>query len=178
MPTWRCAIGLVLALSTLTAGAARAEEAEVWRRPLSDRVLNDIRGGFVTADGVTFVFGVSLQTFVNGQLALTSNLSVTGDGAPLRSVAAPDAGALSQSAHAALLTLGSGAANTTLLQQLGGGGIQNVVSTSASNQVIAQNTNLNLTLAGFQQNQQVYQTGQIISNLTSQLNFAMSTVHH
>ncbi len=177
MTTARCALGVAL---LLWAAAARAQAAEPasWRQPLTERELSEIRGGFLTADGVTFAFGVSLQTFVDGQLALATSLNVTGDGAPTRSVATPDLAALGQSAHSALLSLGSNVANTTLLQQIGGGSVQNIIATSASNQVLSQSTNLTLTLAGFQQNQASYQVGQVLSNITSQLNFAMSTVRH
>jgi hypothetical protein len=49
-------------------------------RPVSDAELADARGGF-SAGGVNFDFGASVQTLVNGQLALQTNVQWTPTGA-------------------------------------------------------------------------------------------------
>jgi hypothetical protein len=49
-------------------------------RPVSDDELADARGGF-SVGGVTFDFGASVQTLVNGQIALQTNVQWTAVGA-------------------------------------------------------------------------------------------------
>ena len=48
--------------------------------PVSNATLQASRGGF-TADGLTFGFGATLQTLVNGQVALTTTLTLLNNGA-------------------------------------------------------------------------------------------------
>ena len=48
--------------------------------PVSDAVLAEIRGGFVTVGGLKFNIGFDLQTFLNGVLVVHNVLNLTGDG--------------------------------------------------------------------------------------------------
>jgi hypothetical protein len=50
-------------------------------RLVSDDELSEMRGGFFTAAGAQFDFGASIQTLVNGKLALQTNLQWTPSGA-------------------------------------------------------------------------------------------------
>ena len=49
-------------------------------RRVSNDELSNMRGGFFTAAGAQFDFGASIQTMVNGQLALQTNLNWTPSG--------------------------------------------------------------------------------------------------
>ena len=50
-------------------------------KPEADSALDGLRGGFVTAGGLTFDIGITTSTYINGQLALRSTIA-TGPGAP------------------------------------------------------------------------------------------------
>jgi len=43
---------------------------------LEDEALNEIRGGFSTADGLQVAFGIERAVFVNGNLVTTSNFNI------------------------------------------------------------------------------------------------------
>lgn len=58
--------------------------------PVAAETLQSERGGF-TADGVTFGFGAVLQTLVNGQVALTTTLTLLDSGAVSKQVVVNDA---------------------------------------------------------------------------------------
>jgi hypothetical protein len=155
--------------------AADAQSVETWRCPLTDAQLGAIRAGYLSLDGVTFEFAVTLQTFSAGQLVLASTLSV--GGAPVQAggaspvVAAPTSGGSTQ------IVIPSGSTSTTLIQTIGAGGVQNIIATNASNQQFSQNTNLTLQLAGFQQNQSQYLSQHLVSALSSQLAFSTAVLH-
>ena len=53
---------------------------------VSNAELSGMRGGFFTAGGVQFDFGASIQTMVNGQLALQTNLTWTPQGPNIASL--------------------------------------------------------------------------------------------
>jgi hypothetical protein len=56
-------------------------------RQVSNDELSGMRGGFFTAAGANFDFGASIQTLVNGQLALQTNLTWTPQGPAIQQLA-------------------------------------------------------------------------------------------
>jgi hypothetical protein len=56
-------------------------------RQVSNDELSGMRGGFFTAAGANFDFGASIQTLVNGQLALQTNLTWTPQGPAIQQMA-------------------------------------------------------------------------------------------
>jgi SPOR domain len=74
--------------------------------------LSDMRGGFFTAAGAHFDFGASVQTMVNGQLALQTNVQWTPAGAVTQQLAGLGASIADQVAsNLAKGGIGAGAAN-------------------------------------------------------------------
>jgi SPOR domain len=74
--------------------------------------LSDMRGGFFTAAGAHFDFGASVQTMVNGQLALQTNVQWTPAGAVTQQLAGLSASIQSQvAANLANAGIGTTAAN-------------------------------------------------------------------
>jgi hypothetical protein len=65
--------------SVILAMNDKASLGNAFRRVSNDE-LSDMRGGFFTAAGAQFDFGASIQTMVNGQLALQTNLNWTPSG--------------------------------------------------------------------------------------------------
>jgi hypothetical protein len=76
-----------VSLSALAAGllAHQAMAADLkgigGLKPEPDSALAELRGGFVTAGGVTFDIGITTSTYINGQLALRTSIA-TGPTAP------------------------------------------------------------------------------------------------
>lgn len=79
MKTRSCALAFAVALAAIAwpAGAARAQAPAA----LSNADLGELRGGFITANGITFSFGAVARTYVGGQLALESRLTWNAAGA-------------------------------------------------------------------------------------------------
>lgn len=82
--------GAVIAMAAVKVPALRADlagtvpartilvaENQKMANPVSNDELSTMRGGFFTAAGAQFDFGASIQTMVNGQLALMTNLTWT-----------------------------------------------------------------------------------------------------
>jgi hypothetical protein len=132
-------------------------------KPVGDDELSQSRGGFFTVDGIEFDFGANVQTLVNGQLALQTNVQWTPAGASVQQVSGNITNSISipasqltalfgstggvVSANGVQITSPSGsievAANVT------GGQVQNLVVNSASNQAITQNTAVTLAVYNF-----------------------------
>jgi SPOR domain len=88
--------------------------------------LSDMRGGFFTAAGAHFDFGASVQTMVNGQLALQTNVQWTPAGAVTQQLSGLGASIQAQVAsNLANAGVGTAAANTAA----------NAASNAASNAV-------------------------------------------
>jgi len=150
--------------------AVAAESADVFAgaAPVSDADLREERGGFITAAGVTFDIGASVETTVNGTLALVSNISLTPAGQVQQTTwinpNLPNATPINANTAAALAAAGinlSGFANasgvaikqdsglTAVLTNLAPGALSNLVINTANGQTIRQTTNITLTLPGF-----------------------------
>lgn len=124
--------------------------------PLSTAELASVRGGF-TVEGITFGFGADVRTYVDGKLALQTNLTWTDKGSVTTQTAggvgmpigkAGDTAGLNltglKAASGVVLTDASGA--TAIAQRITAGEIQNLVVNTASNRDIRQDIQLNLTI--------------------------------
>lgn len=158
---------LAAVAALLTLFCASGGRAQTWPSAMTDADLGRVRGGYVSADGVTFAFAVALQTFVNGQLALASTLTVDNPGAAAYGTTGTASSSFAGAPPAVSLTLAGGA--TTLLQQFTPLGAQNVIATSASNRTVVQNVNVGLALSGFQENQAAYALHGVVTNLGAQV---------
>jgi hypothetical protein len=163
-------------------------------RPVSDDELSQMRGGFFTAAGAQFDFGASVQTLVNGELALQTNLQWTPAGAVIQQLQGLGAPISAQAANAVASNLANagiatpgvdmqtgtpmvvsgvqipGAGGLTqVFANIGDGRIQNVILNSASGQDITQNTNITMTIYNFaawqQQVAQHMLSGQLASDM-------------
>lgn len=123
----------------------------------SDAELADARGGFVTADGVSFDLGAVIRTYQNGELALMSQLTWTPQGAiTTHSTADPYSGA-AQAAQAAADHLAQGGVSVTdatgstaILHDLAGANLRSLVVTTASDTRFLQDIQVTITLPGFE----------------------------
>jgi hypothetical protein len=136
----------LIALLALASGASAAEPPA----PLAESALAQVRGGYFTAEGISFDFGAEVRTFVDDKLALESRLSL-GD-AGLAATHAAGAG-LSIGADGLLTLPGEGGA-TRVLHALGGDQLASVVLNTASNRDIRQDTALTVVVPGLDALQQ------------------------
>lgn len=137
-----CAVALAL-----LAGGAHAQI-------LDDKALDEQRGGFVTAGGFTFGFGADVRTFVDGSLALESKVTWTGDG--------PDAG---PNGPISTVTIPGIGGVSTIVHDFTAGQVRSLVSNTASDRLIVQDTNATITLPGFDAMQQGIAQQQLLSGL-------------
>lgn len=145
------AFAAALAYSGPAAGADPFETA----RPMSTEDLEDVRAGFVDLNGVKFNFSVYTETLIDGDLKLSTGLSVQSHSAFSRSVIGDDY-LISTSTFAddgVTLNLDQ---QTSIVHQINSDQIMNFVVTSASDQTIEQNTRIEITLQDFVNNQAAY----------------------
>ncbi|MGZ8408112.1 MAG: hypothetical protein ACXWVJ_08805, partial [Caulobacteraceae bacterium] len=153
---------------------------------LSDDDLSDLRGGFITANGITFSFGAVARTFVGGELALESRLTWNAAGAlSERRVGnvpgAVDLATALDAAKAGGLDLGGlGAADGLLLSDANGstaliqtlqGGIRNLIINNADGRDLRQEVEVTLTIPDLGAMQHSY----AIERLGSQIGQDIST---
>lgn len=82
---WRALKCSPLALAALLGGghvAGMIQNAYLARMPLNETVLDDQRGGFLAPNGLRVNFGLDMQTFVDGRMALRTVLNLPGSGQP------------------------------------------------------------------------------------------------
>jgi hypothetical protein len=138
----------------LAAGAGHGTPSGV---KLTDAELDEVRGGFITADGYTFAFAAVVTTYIDGSLALQSTLRLDSGGANMTTVYGAIPGARTGSAGAvggvnlagatATLEVPGSGGETTIVQNVSPTSLVNLVINTANNQVIRQNTTVTLTLA-------------------------------
>lgn len=130
--------------------------------PLPPEVLAELRGGFLSAGGVRFDFGVVVRSYVNNELALETRLRWTDGGPVNESVRHPVAGvtdlssALADLAGAGLDLSGLSASGgvavvdgdgvSALVHGVGDGRLQNLVFNAADGRALRQETAVTLTL--------------------------------
>lgn len=125
----------------------------------SDQELDQQRGGFLVADGISFDFGAVMRTSVNGELVMETTLNWTPSGAVTQqtvhdsalAAAGPDIQTVLTSSNLAQLNGGNGLTlsqgQTQLIQQIGANGLQNIILNTASNQTLRQDLEITVTIA-------------------------------
>lgn len=136
--------------------------ADLGPRPMTDDDLAGARGGFMTAGGFTFGFGVVVRSYVNEQLALKTQLTWTPTG-PVTQQTRHDVPGV-QDLASAMAGLVAGGVDLRGLQNVGGlavidsdgatailhnittSQLQNLIINNADNRNIRQDMELNLIL--------------------------------
>ena len=157
-------------------------------RMMTDADMAEARGGFMTVAGFTFGFGVVVRSYVNGQLALQTQLTWTPTGAMTEQVQhnVPGVSDLA-SAMAGLMAGGvdlrglnnaggvaviDGNGATAILHNITTSQLQNLIINNADNRNIRQDMELNLVLPDLgmiQTNSQRHNYG---SNIASDIDWA------
>src|SRR5580692_10688239 len=124
----------------LAAGAGHGTPSGV---KLTDAELDEVRGGFITADGYTFAFAAVVTTYIDGSLALQSTLRLDSGGANMTTVygAIPgartgSAGGVNLAGATATLEVPGSGGETTIVQNVSPTSLVNLVINTANNQVI------------------------------------------
>lgn len=143
--------------------ASLALEPLVGPRPMTDEDLSEARGGFMTAGGFTFGFGVVVRSYVNDQLALQTKLTWTPSGPETQQTrhSVPGVTDLAQAMEdlvaggidlGGLTGAGGGLAvidsdgATAILHNITTHQLQNLIINNADNRNIRQDMELNLIL--------------------------------
>ncbi len=129
--------------------------------PMSDTDLDDQRGGMSTPSGVQFFFGAVVSTYIDGQLALQTQLTWTDQGVVQTSqgnmasdlAAQAAAGGIHLSANASGAYVPGTNGGTVVLNSVDPGQIANAVLNTADNRNITQNTAITLTIPNLAQYQ-------------------------
>ena len=151
-----------------TPNAANAQDAFGDAAPVSREVLTGERGGFYTTNGIEFGFAAILQTALNGQVLLTSTLTLQDNGSVTTqtNVSAdsnasgnvqviPVTGGAQFTAASGInlsgvqgsgVVIKSASGITAFVNNFSGDQLQNIVLNTANNQIITQNTAITLTL--------------------------------
>ena len=160
--------------------------------PVSTDTLQSERAGFFTADGLEFGFAATLETTVNGQVALVTTLTLQDNGSVTRDtsvnsnlttgqgqtvIPVSDAAELSAATGLNLsgvqgtgVVIKSSSGVTAVINNVAANQLQNLVINTANGQMIMQNTTVTITLPAFNPGQ--FQAGQLLSGLASSLEFA------
>jgi len=149
--------------------------------PLNDSELADVRGGYLSAGGFTFDFGVLVQTWVDGTLALESTLSLNSHGA-VGSVKPGDVSNVTPLADAAIsgldlqgihgegFALSGNGGTTVLIQDVSQTSIRNLIVNTAQDRTIVQNTALTVVMPNLPELQQGMSLEHIRTSLDQALN--------
>ena len=167
--------------------------------PVGPATLESERAGFFSAAGVEFGFAATLQTMVDGQVALTTTLTLQDNGsvdqqtnvnpnleaalnagAPGTTVTAVNGGQQLSAAtgldlsgvQGAGIVIKSDSGITAVLNNIGANQFQNVVVNTANSQAISQNTAITVSLPAFSAAQAG--TQQIMNGLSNTLQFALT----
>jgi len=169
--------------------------------PVGPATLDSERAGFFTAAGVEFGFAATLQTMVDGQVALTTTLTLQDNGSvdqqtnvnpnleAALNAGAPAGGTTVTSVNGgqqlsaatgldlsgvqgAGIVIKSNTGITAVLNNIGANQFQNVVVNTANSQTITQNTAITVSLPAFSAAQAG--TQQIMNGLSNTLQFALT----
>lgn len=150
--------------------------------PLTTEELRDQVGGLRTPTGIEFGLGAIVTTYVDGQLALQSQLTWTDQGVVKTTNAGTITGADTAGIHiaqaAAGLYLPGDNGGTVVLHDLGDGRIGSVVLNTADNRDIRQETVIQLDIPQLQQLQQDYSQQRVEANLQDSVSRALANVNH
>lgn len=157
---------------------------------LSDEELSGLRGGFLTANGFTFGFGVVIRSYIDDQLALQTRLTWTPTGPLTEQVRGDVPGVMDlASAMTSLLNSGidltgirgasggvalvDGHGATALIHNVTTGQLQNLIVNSASNRNLRQDMELNLYLPDLAAMQSASTAQQRVTQMTYDLNTSL-----
>lgn len=169
---------------------------EAGPQALSDEELSGLRGGFITANGFTFGFGVVIRSYINDQLALQTQLTWTPTGPVTQQVQGDVPGVTDlASAMTSLLNSGidltgisgnggasgtsggvaliDGNGATALIHNVTTGQLQSLIVNNANNRNLRQDMELNLFLPDLATIQANSSAQQVASQMTYDLNTSM-----
>jgi len=193
------ALGAILVVGGAHRALAETEasDALAGAEPVASADLETERAGFVTEAGITFDFGATVRTTVNGQLALVSTLQLNdlgkvtqttwinpalpnatliqpGDGQSLSVLTGLQVSGI-QNANGVVLKNGNGV--TAVLADVSPSSIQNLVLNTANGQTINQTTTVNLTLPNLPAMQAQFLQSGLISNFNSAIQATQLSPH-
>jgi len=181
-PARRWLLAALLLIWPATAGASEAI-APADAAPLDDVQLDSLRGGLRTPSGVEFGFGAVVRTYVDGALALETQLTWTDQGA-VQTQGARAAGEMPANVPgitlppgaqgwAGVVLPGDGGA-TAVLHDLDAGAVNNIILNTASNRDIRQETLLTLNIPALDQFQKDALAAQLSMRLSDAVGAALS----
>lgn len=149
LTAWIAALAASASVSAASASGPRLLDGEP---PLNVLDLDETRGGLRTPDGVEFGFGAVVRSFVDGRLALETQVTWTDQG-PVQTVGDAALSALAPGVAVpggdegwrGLVIPGEGG-TTTFLQRLDDGGVRNVILNTANNRDLRQETDVTLNI--------------------------------
>jgi hypothetical protein len=177
--TRRASLRLVLLAAALAMAPLATAHADAFDdvAVASESELAEARGGFVTADGVSFDLGAVITTYQDGQLALMSQLTWTPQG-PVVTHSAADAYSVAAQAAADRVAQGgiavtdaSGA--TSILHDISGASLRSLLVTSASDTAFLQDIQVTITLPGFEAMQAGFALDRLGLQLGAEINAAL-----
>lgn len=144
--------------------------------------LADARGGFVTADGITFDLGAVIRTFHDGELVLMSQLTWTPAGALATHTAGDAYAGAADAAVAAAnriaaggITVGDASGSTAIVHDLAGANLRSLVVTGASDTRFLQDIQVTITLPGFEAMQAGFAFDKLGFRLGEELNAVLGS---
>ena len=155
-------------------------------KPLDDAALASETGGFSTPGGLQFNFGAMVSTYVDGRLALQSQLTWTAQGPVTTSTATASDDAIA-AARAAGIQIGGTPAGafipginggTFVLHDLDGQHLDDVVVNTADNRDIRQETSIYLNIPDLPQYQAASAAQQAQMQLQDSVDSALSQLSH
>jgi hypothetical protein len=133
------ALFLMVVACLLGHPAAHAQEP-FKAKPLDDPALAEVRGGYVSADGLSFSFGAQISTFVDNRLVLQSRLTLNDQGLSTEQTG--------MGAMGGFVSVPGQGGDTRVMQLLDPSRLGSVVLNTASNRDIRSDTALTLTVPG------------------------------
>lgn len=154
--------------------AAAAAPVDGFGAAVAENDLESMRGGFLVAEGITFDLGAVVRTLVDGELALSTTLNWTENGPQVsHQLGAGTVPATAEDLHAAAVLAGldvedlagtdqvflAEGGGTAFVHRINGADFQNIVVNTESGIEIRQETQVNLSLPGFDQTQRDWMLG-------------------
>ena len=153
-------LALLLAAALLAAPMARAGTPFA-AKPMDDEALSEVRGGYLTANGLSFDFGAQISTFIDNKLVMQSRLTLNDQG-----LSTEQTGLAAGNAMGGFVSIPGQGGDTRVLQLIDPARIGSVVLNTASNRDIRQDTALTLVVPGLANLQNQVN----LQRLSSQLN--------
>jgi hypothetical protein len=171
----------LLLAALVLAGAAQAGLAAP--EPMSDADLAGVRGGLMTPLGIEVGFSAQVRTYVDGQLALETQMTWTDQGAVAKrsgALAAEGVPGLPAGIWSAMLP-GIGSGTTEIVQDFSDGRVASMVLNSASNRTIRQDIDIQLAIPQLATLEQQAATARLALQLQNATALALSgaaSAHH